>query len=128
MVHIPATAIDGQVPRSSHGHVELWTERHLPYGTVHMREPGVIQAAKQLGVDAAPAMVGFDMHDGRAVPKFDGAVVCAEAVDMLREAAAAVREQAEDSDARKQRAEGLEMWRTLLRTLAIRRRIEKQYG
>jgi xeroderma pigmentosum group C-complementing protein len=126
--HVPAMAINGIVPRSTHGHVELWTERHLPYGTVHLRGAHVLKAAKQLGVDAAPAMVGFDVHDGRAVPKFDGVVVCTEHAEMLGEAAAMLTEQAEDVEAHKRHEEALASWRLLLRSLLLRRRIEKQYG
>ena len=126
--HVPGMATDGVVPRSRHGHVELWTERHLPYGTVHLRQPQVAKAAKQLGIDAAPAMVGFDVHDGRAVPKLDGVVVCEEHAALLREAAAAMADRHEDEEARRQTAEALGLWRTLLRALAIRRRLEVQYG
>ena len=73
-------------------------------------------------------MVGFEVHDGRAVPKLEGLVVCAEHADLLREAAAAMREQAEDKHAHQRHDEALALWRTLLRALAIRRRLERQYG
>ena len=33
----PPRAIDGVVPRSARGHVEMWTEAHLPLGTVWLR-------------------------------------------------------------------------------------------
>jgi hypothetical protein len=126
--HQPRPVVGGVVPRSTYGHVELWTAAHLPLGSVHMQEPGVAQAAKQLGVDAAPAMVGFDVRDGRPVPKFDGVVVCVEHAEVLREAAAAMAEQAEDKEVHKQHAEALSLWRALIRALAIRRRLEEQYG
>ena len=57
--------------------------------------------------------------------RFSGADFYALCADALMRA---IREQAEDNDVRKQRAEGLEMWRTLCRAIAIRRRLEKQYG
>ena len=126
--YVPPSAVAGVVPRSPHGHVELWTARHLPFGTVHLREAHVATAAKQLGVDCAPAMIGFDVHDGRAVPKFDGVVVCEEHADVLREASAAMAEQAEDKQAHQRREQALGLWRTLLNAMATRRRLEADYG
>ena len=126
--YVAPPAVGGVVPRSAHGHVELWTAAHLPFGTVHLRAPHVAAAAKQLGVDAAPAMVGFDVHDGRPVPKFDGVVVCAEHAELLREAAASMAERAEDADAHRRRQEALGLWRTLIHAMAVRRRLEQQYG
>jgi hypothetical protein len=38
-------------------------------------------------VDFAPAMVGFEIRDGRSIPKFDGVVVCLDAAPLLIEAA-----------------------------------------
>ena len=97
--------------------------------TLDFTDPSdLTKAAKQLGLDAAPAMIGFDVHDGRPVPKFDGVVVCEEHAALLREAAAAIAEREEDQAAHKQTAEALDLWRTLLRALAIRRRLEVQYG
>jgi hypothetical protein len=129
--HVPLMACDGKVPRSSHGHVELWTARHLPIGCVHISaaQAGKLgQAAKQLGLDAAPAMVGFDVHDGRPVPKFDGFVVCEEHADLLREAASEMNDLAENGEAQKRHDQALALWGTLLRALAVRRRLEQQYG
>ena len=129
MQHVPAMASNGKVPRSAHGHVEMWTARHLPIGCVHIRNaPKIGHAAKQLGLDASPAMVGFDIRDGRPVPSFDGFVVCAEHADLLREAAAAMSEHAEDGMVHKQREEALGLWRTLLRAMAVRKRLEKEYA
>jgi len=126
--YIPPYATDGIVPRSSHGHVELWSAAHLPIGTVQLRQPNVAQAARQLGIDFAPAMVGFDMRDGRAVPRFDGVVVCIEASEVLVEAASEIQQREEDKAAHKRRKEATEVWRTLLRAICVRSRIRAEYG
>ena len=73
-------------------------------------------------------MVGFDVHDGRPVPKFDGVVVCEEHAEVLREAAAAMAEQADDKNAHQRREEALGLWRTLINAMAVRRRLERDYG
>jgi hypothetical protein len=38
--------------------------------------PGVAAACRSLGVDYAPALVGFDVQGGRNLPKILGVVVC----------------------------------------------------
>lgn len=41
--------------------------------------------AKRLGIDYAPAMVGFEFRSGRATPCYDGIVVCTEFRDIIVE-------------------------------------------
>lgn len=41
--------------------------------------------AKRLEIDYAPAMVGFEFRHGRAVPIYEGIVVCAEFKDAILE-------------------------------------------
>ena len=103
----------------------------MPIGCVHIdaaSAPKLGQAAKQLGLDAVPAMIGFDVHDGRPVPKFDGFVVCEEHADILREAASTMSDLAEDSEVQKRHEQAVGLWRTLLRAIEVRRRLERQYG
>jgi hypothetical protein len=62
------------------------------------------------------------------VPKIEGAVVCIEHAQLLREASAAIRDQAEDQQAHECHEEALALWRQLLRSMAVRERIERQYA
>ena len=73
-------------------------------------------------------MVGFDVHDGRPVPKFDGFVVCEEHAELLKEAAATMSDIAEDSEVHRRHAQALELWRVLLRAIAVRKRLQEEYG
>jgi xeroderma pigmentosum group C-complementing protein len=66
------------VSKNERGQVDVWSEKCLPPGTVHLRLPRLFQVAKRLGIDYAPAMVGFDYRSGRCLPVFDGIVVCTE--------------------------------------------------
>ena len=65
--------------------MDVWSEKCLPPGTVHLRLPRVFSVAKRLGIDYAPAMVGFEFRNGRSYPVFDGIVVCAEFKDAILE-------------------------------------------
>ncbi|OMP08921.1 DNA repair protein Rad4 [Corchorus olitorius] len=83
-LHLPR-AVDGIVPKNERGQVEVWSEKCLPPGTVHLRLPRVFSVAKRLEIDYAPAMVGFEFRNGRATPVFDGIVVCTEFKDAILE-------------------------------------------
>ncbi len=52
--------------------------------------PQLKRVAKKLGIDCAPAMIGWDFHAGGSHPAYDGWVVCAEFEDALRDAHDAV--------------------------------------
>ena len=53
---------------------------------------------------------------------------CARCLSLLREASAAIRDQAEDQQAHECHEEALALWRQLLRSMAVRERIERQYA
>lgn len=46
--------------QNERGQVDVWSEKCLPPGTVHLRLPRLVPVAKRLEIDFAPAMVGFD--------------------------------------------------------------------
>ena len=69
--------------QNERGQVDVWSEKCLPPGTVHLRLPGVFSVARRLEIDYAPAMVGFEFRNGQSYPVFDGIVVCAEFRDVI---------------------------------------------
>ncbi|XP_057838379.2 DNA repair protein RAD4 isoform X2 [Cryptomeria japonica] len=76
-------AINGIVPKNERGQVDVWSEKCLPPGTVYLKMPRLVPIVKKLGIDFAPAMVGFEIRNGRSVPVFDGIVVCEEFRDAI---------------------------------------------
>ncbi len=46
-------------------------------------DKGLGPLAKKLGIDYAPAVVGFDFHAGRSTPSIQGIVVAAEFEEIL---------------------------------------------
>lgn len=63
--------------------MDVWSEKCLPPGTVHLGFPRIFNIAKKLNVDYAPAMVGFEFKNGRSYPLYNGIVVCSEFKDMI---------------------------------------------
>eukprot|EP00475_Leptophrys_vorax_P022033 TRINITY_DN2997_c0_g2_i1.p1 TRINITY_DN2997_c0_g2~~TRINITY_DN2997_c0_g2_i1.p1 ORF type:complete len:460 (+),score=120.00 TRINITY_DN2997_c0_g2_i1:614-1993(+) len=82
----PPAAENGIVPKNERGNVDLWSDAHLPPGTVHLNLPRVVGIARKLGIDFATAMVGFEMKQRRWVPVLDGIVVCKEFEAIVRDA------------------------------------------
>jgi len=84
--YVPPTAMNGKVPRSEHGNVELFTPDMLPRGCVHLTNyDRLTQVAKKIGIDCAPALIGWE-HGRYPKPKMDGFVVCSENAEVLIEA------------------------------------------
>ncbi|KAG5190205.1 hypothetical protein JKP88DRAFT_143231, partial [Tribonema minus] len=131
----PPPAVNGVIPRNpEYGTVDLWNgDRNLlPAGTVYLNpQEGashVAAAARALGVDCAPAKVGFAFKSGRGVPQMQGFVVCQEHAVAVMAAAEALAEDARGkAQARREKAV-LKRWKRLLQHLLKRMRLRQQYG
>ncbi|KAJ9172973.1 hypothetical protein P3X46_016157 [Hevea brasiliensis] len=121
-------AVNGIVPKDERGQVEVWSEKCLPPGTVHLRLPRVFRVAKRLEIDYAPAMVGFEFKNGRSVPVFEGIVVCAEFKDAILEAYAEEEERRETEEKKIHEAQAISRWYQLLSSIITRQRLKNCYG
>jgi hypothetical protein len=71
--------------QNERGQVDVWSEKCIPPGTVHLRFPRLVPVAQRLKIDFAPAMVGFEIRRGKSVPVYEGIVVCEEFKEKLME-------------------------------------------
>ncbi|CAA6664805.1 unnamed protein product [Spirodela intermedia] len=116
-LHLPP-AVDGIVPKNERGQVEVWSERCLPPGTIHLRLPRLVPVVKRLDVDFAPAMVGFEFRNGRSFLSMMG----------LWSAAYAEEEERREAEEKKRReAQALSRWYQLLCSLITRQRLKSTY-
>lgn len=120
-------AVNGIVPKNERGQVDVWSDKCLPPGTVHLRLPRLFQVAKRLGMDYAPAMVGFDYRSGRCLPVFDGIVVCTEFKSAILEAYAEEEEQRQAEERKQEEAQALSRWYQLLCSIVTRQRLKDSY-
>jgi len=124
---VPLAAVDGKVPRNEYGNVELFKPWMLPPGTVHIPINGMKTVIRKCGIDAAPAMVGWDFSGGGAHPVYDGVVVCQENADALMDAWNQEQEiQAKRSEEKREKRV-LDNWKKLVRGLVIKQRIKSKY-
>ena len=126
----PPAAADGKVPKNARGNVEAPPFAHaLPRGTVHIPGlPGIGAVCRTLGIDYAPALVGFDVRQGRSIPKIDGIVVCVEHEETVRAGYAADAEHKAEQAKKKRVAEAERGWREVLRALLMRVRLGNTYA
>merc|ERR1711871_312361 len=131
--YVPPIAEGGQVPRMRERGdtdiIEVWCPELLPRGCVHLKESESEEPAaqakiykavcKRFGIDFCKAMVGFERQAGRAIPKLDGIVLCAEYVDTVLAAAREEAERAINEGLNKQRKAALKRWKELLTRLVI---------
>ncbi|ESW13736.2 hypothetical protein PHAVU_008G233100 [Phaseolus vulgaris] len=120
-------AVNGIVPRNERGQVDVWSEKCLPPGTVHLRFPKAFSVAKRLEIDYAPAMVGFEFKNGRSYPVFDGIVVCSEFKDVLLEAYAEEEERRQAEEKKRDEKQALSRWYQLLSSIVTRQRLNNRY-
>ncbi|WOL06599.1 DNA repair protein RAD4 isoform X2 [Canna indica] len=120
-------AVNGIVPKNERGQVEVWSEKCLPPGTVHLRLPRLIPVAKRLEIDFAPAMVGFDFRNGRCVPMFEGIVICNEFKDAILEAYAEEEERRESEERKRNENQALSRWFQLLSSIITRQQLKSSY-
>ncbi|KAL6560827.1 hypothetical protein OROHE_006004 [Orobanche hederae] len=121
-------AVNGIVPKNERGQVDVWSEKCLPPGTIHLPFPRVAAVAKRLDVDFAPAMVGFEFRNSRSLPLFEGIVICAEFKDAILDAYFEEEERREAEEKRKNEAQALSRWYQLLSSMITRQRLNECYG
>ncbi|CAN8256082.1 unnamed protein product [Cochlearia groenlandica] len=121
-------AVNGIVPKNERGQVDVWSEKCLPPGTVHIRLPRIFTVAKRFGIDYAPAMVGFEYRSGRATPVYEGIVVCTEFKDTILEAYAEEQEKREEEERRRNEAQAASRWYQLLSSIITRERLNNRYA
>ena len=114
----------GLVPRNEYGNVDLCRGNPVPPGCVHLKGYSRIGLlASKLGIDAVPALTGFERHGGRMVPTLEGVIVAVENQQQLVEAWLQEEEQRNEKQLAKRRVEALKRWRLLVRTFIQKQRL-----
>ncbi|KAJ2889970.1 hypothetical protein GGI21_006356, partial [Coemansia aciculifera] len=111
---------DGRVPRNEFGNVNLFTESMLPDGAAHVPHASAKRVCKELGIDAADAVVGFDFRRGQSLPIVQGVVIPAEAFDLIADALREDRHVAAEKKLAQLEQRAVKHWRRLLVALRVR--------
>ncbi|EQC39646.1 hypothetical protein SDRG_03077 [Saprolegnia diclina VS20] len=126
--YVAPPVIDGVVPKNEHGNIELWSDHCLPKGSVHLQLPRVAKVAKSLGVDFAPAVVGWEVKGGRNVPVLNGIVVADVVAAMVEDAHATMQHESIEKAIKHNQALIVKRWGTFAQKLLLRKRLRDEYG
>uniref|UniRef100_A0A1A8RPD1 Xeroderma pigmentosum, complementation group C n=2 Tax=Nothobranchius rachovii TaxID=451742 RepID=A0A1A8RPD1_9TELE len=124
----PPIAVDGKIPRNEYGNVYLFKACMIPVGCVHVRLPNLHRVARKLGLDAAPAVTGFDYHGGYSHAVTDGYIVCEEDEEVLRAAWVEEQEIQKQKEKEKKEKRAFGNWTLLVKGLLIRERLKQRYN
>ncbi|KAM7412306.1 hypothetical protein PAMA_021995 [Pampus argenteus] len=124
----PPVAVDGKVPRNEYGNVYLFKPCMLPVGCVHLRLPNLNRVARKLGMEAAPAVTGFDFHGGYSHAVTDGYIVCEEHEEVLRAAWVEEQELQKQKEKEKKEKKAISNWTLLVKGLLIREKLKERYS
>lgn len=125
--YVPMEAKNGKVPKNERGQVDLFNEKMLPKGTIHLKDyPGIARIAKKLGIDYAPAMLGFEYHGKKSVPKVKGIIVCKEYESVLIDAYIASEQLRYEKETKKKTQRALKNWRKLTLGLLARYNVKQE--
>ncbi|CAJ1378465.1 unnamed protein product [Effrenium voratum] len=122
-----APVVGGPIPGiNNYGNIEV--KQGLAAGLVHLEDEAARSAAAKLGMDFAPAVVGFRKERGLLKPQVAGCVVWERDAAELREAAEEERERLEEIQ-RQQRLERLrKAWQLLVKKVLVDVYVDTRYG
>ncbi|GAA6025408.1 hypothetical protein JCM10207_004540 [Rhodosporidiobolus poonsookiae] len=126
-VYIPPPVVDGKVPKNNFGNIDLFVPSMLPAGASHMPSKVAAKCAKELGIDYAEAITGFEFRQRRANPIILGVVIAEEHAETLREAIVALEQTTLEKELAKQQERVLKRWKKLIQGLRIRQRLMDQF-
>ncbi|KAJ1735471.1 hypothetical protein LPJ61_000537 [Coemansia biformis] len=120
--------VDGRVPRNGYGRIDLFVPAMLPAGAAHVTSPGARRVCRELGIDAADAVVAFEFRRGVSTPVVQGVVIPSDARELVLDALRTVNDAAAASRLADQEARALDRWRLLLRALRVRADVDATFA
>ncbi|KAJ2002415.1 hypothetical protein GGI04_003347 [Coemansia thaxteri] len=124
----PPPVCDGRVPRNDYGNVNLFAASMLPKGAAHVPNPNARRVCKELGVDAADAVVGFEFRRGQSLPVVQGVVIPREAFDLIVDALREDRHNTSEKRLAEIEQRTLKHWHRLLLALRVRADVDASFA
>eukprot|EP01033_Poteriospumella_lacustris_P003931 gene3930-2793_t len=130
----PVEAATELIPRNDYGNLEVWDgqPQFVPAGATYIAEPFVEKAAKHLGVQFVPAVVGFEtQYAGMTAtrrPKYAGIVVLERDAPLVVDVAAQLHTLSEEKDAQQRTARMAARWERLVGVVLKRIALREKYG
>ena len=125
---IPPPIQKGIIPKNSFGNIDLYVDTMLPQGAVHIPRRGLVKICRQLEIDYAEAVTGFEFGNRFAVPVINGVVVATEYYDDVMEIWVMDEEERVRKEDEKRKKAALTAWKKLFIQWRVRKYVEEKYG
>lgn len=124
----PPSVVDGVVPKNAYGNVDAYVSSMIPIGGSHFTGRFSVQAAKIIGVDFAPAAVGFTFSKGGSSVKTEGVIVASEFLEALELVDQQLSDEDEESAEKKRVLGLLKIWKVYVTKMKIKNRLDREHG
>ncbi|KAK4164566.1 hypothetical protein QBC43DRAFT_237134, partial [Cladorrhinum sp. PSN259] len=122
-LYVPPPVVGGRVPKNKFKNLDVYVPSMVPAGGVYIRHSRAAQAAFILGVDYAPAVMGFEFKGRHGTAVINGAVVAEEFGEAVRAVCEGLEGMEAEEEEERRRREVLRLWSRFLKGLRIRERV-----
>lgn len=128
--YVPPPVVNGIIPKNAFKNVDVYEPWMIPNGCVHVKEKLAEKAARLMGIEYAPAVVGFDFTGSRrdASAKIEGIVTLEEYEGAVKLICEGLSEVEEEERRMHEDLINLRAWRILLAKLKISKRLLHEHG
>lgn len=124
----PPPVRNGRIPKNKFGNIDVYAASMVPEGGCHVpdfdeHERAAVRSAHILGIDYAPALVGFRFKGRQGTAVLNGVVVAREHEAAVRAVMEGLNDVTAQREADRRAAKALHMWKRLLVALRIRERV-----
>lgn len=127
-LYVPEPVVEGKIPKNEFGNINLFVPSMLPRGATHLDFQGIAKIARDLEVDFAPAVTGFEFRKGHANPIISGIVIAKENEELVLSAYLESAQIAQEAEAAKRHERVIRRWSRLVEGLRLRKRLLEDYG
>lgn len=121
---VPEPVVDGVVPKSEYGTIDLFVSSMLPLNSAYIVDPLGERAAKELNVDYARAVVGAEFERRSVKSIYKGVVVPVVNEEAIKAVCAGLRELEAERKQQEEDARVMSIWRRMIIGVRIWNRIE----
>lgn len=130
-LYVPPPVTNGKIPRNAYKNIDVYEPWMVPAGTVHIQAKESEKAARLMGLEYAPAVVGFDFEGGRrreVKAKVQGIVTLEQYGEAVALVAEFLKEQKDEDEVKRKELLILRSWRVFLTKLQIKNRLIEDHG
>lgn len=130
VLYVPPPIVNGIIPKNAFKNIDVYETWMIPEGCVHIKSKLSEKAAKIMGIEYAPAVVGFNFAGSRrdASAKIEGIVTFQEYKEAVELICKGLSDMEEEEIQMKDDLINLRAWRILLTKLKINKRLLHEHG